>query len=542
MIATAIVCFQIYPGQTFQELRDSCTMVAKAIETSGRDQIITLRHLDQTSTELRFSLISPEKVVLYDTVFDGLSTENLRTHAEIAAALRRGEGESRYQTPKGEEMFYYAMLLPDGSILRAACLAKSMEGFFAPLLPYASFAFMVILFLALGASGQLAAWICRPIDKLGEKIESANYKNIEYYDELAPLMNKLIRQDDELAVQARELRQDRSTLRTMTRNMREGMIIVNMNRTVLSSNAAAQKLLGAESGEYGGKNIVTLSRNTQFISTVAMALDGRANDLLVEIHERACHNYASPIYKDGILNGAMVLVVDQTEQQKAEKVRRDFSANVSHELKTPLTSISGYAEMLENGMAHTAKDVRLFASRISREAARLLSLIEDIIRLSKLDERMGVTLTKVDAAAVCREITSSLQPLANTMNVALSCEGAPAPVLAGQGMLSELITNLCDNAIKYNKPGGSVIVRTLHESGMVRLIVEDTGIGIAGEHCERIFERFYRVDKSRSKQTGGTGLGLSICKHIVEYLGGDITVESTPGVGTKITVTLKEAA
>ena len=155
---------------------------------------------------------------------------------------------------------------------------------------------------------------------------------------------------------------------------------------------------------------------------------------------------------------------------------------------------------------------------------------------------MGVTLTKVDAAAVCREITSSLQPLANTMNVALSCEGAPAPVLAGQGMLSELITNLCDNAIKYNKPGGSVIVRTLHESGMVRLIVEDTGIGIAGEHCERIFERFYRVDKSRSKQTGGTGLGLSICKHIVEYLGGDITVESTPGVGTKITVTLKEAA
>ncbi len=354
------------------------------------------------------------------------------------------------------------------------------------------------------------------------------------------LLEKIRGQQRMIRRQTEELADDRGTIKAITDNMREGLVVLTPAETVLSVNSSAISLLGAAQKNYLGQSLWALSRLPQLRETVSQALRGKAAGFSAWCGQRYCRFFASPVYQDRELTGAILLILDDTQRERSEKLRREFSANVSHELKTPLTSISGFAEMIETGMA-SGEDARNFARRITREASRLQTLIDDIIRLSRLDEQLPAPMGRVSLSAVCREVLATLGMVAESRQVSLSLSGTEVWARGNAGMIRELLTNLCENAVKYNREGGSVEVETRSgPEGMVSVIVRDTGIGIPSDSFQRIFERFYRVDKSRSKQTGGTGLGLSIAKHLVERQGGSITLESALGEGSSFTVTLPE--
>lgn len=355
------------------------------------------------------------------------------------------------------------------------------------------------------------------------------------------LLEKIRGQQRMIRRQTEELADDRGTIKAITDNMREGLVILTPAETVLSVNSSAISLLGAAQRNYLGQSLWALSRLPQLRETVSQALRGKAAGFSAWCGQRYCRFFASPVYQDRELTGAILLILDDTQRERSEKLRREFSANVSHELKTPLTSISGFAEMIETGMA-AGEDARKFAGQITREAARLQALIDDIIRLSRLDEHAPTPMGRVCLTAICREVLESLEVVARRRGVALALTGPEVWVWGNAGMLTELMTNLCDNAIKYNREGGSVTVETAAPGGATAAVtVRDTGIGIPEASFQRVFERFYRVDKSRSKRTGGTGLGLSIAKHLVECHGGGISLSSRLGEGSAFTVTLPAA-
>ena len=330
------------------------------------------------------------------------------------------------------------------------------------------------------------------------------------------LLGKIQGQQRMIRRQMEELADDRGTIKAITGNMREGLIMVSPRGTILSVNSSAIALLGAAPGDWAGRDIGELSQLPELSAALSSALEGRAASLTAWCGQLFCRLFANPVYQERELTGAILLILDDTEREKSEKLRRDFSANVSHELRTPLTSISGFAEMIETGMA--GENTRDFAGRITRESARLLTLIDDIIRLSRLDEHAPTPMGRVSLTAVCREVLTNLSLVAHRRGVTMKLQGPEVWVRGNARMLEELMTNLCENAIKYNREEGSVVVETAAGSvpGTVTVTVRDTGIGIPAASFQRVFERFYRVDKSRSKQTGGTGLGLSIAKHLVE--------------------------
>lgn len=355
------------------------------------------------------------------------------------------------------------------------------------------------------------------------------------------LLRKIRGQQRMIQRQMEELADDRGTIQAITDNMQEGLIILSPTGTILSVNSSGISLLGAERRDYAGQNIQALNPLPQLREAVGEALRGKAVSFSAQCGPRFCRFLANPVYQEEELTGAILLILDETQRERSEKLRRDFTANVSHELKTPLTSISGFAEMIETGMA-SGEDARNFARRITHESGRLLALIDDIIRLSRLDEQAPTPMSRVSLTAVCREVLISLGMMAEKRRVTLSLTGPEVWVRGNAGMLSELMTNLCENAVKYNREGGSVTVelRRQPDTRTVTAAVRDTGIGIPAASFQRVFERFYRVDKSRSKQTGGTGLGLSIAKHLVECHKGSIRLESTLGEGSVFTVTLPE--
>ncbi len=352
------------------------------------------------------------------------------------------------------------------------------------------------------------------------------------------LVEKIRGQQRMIRRQTEELADDRGTIKAITDHMREGLVVLTPQKTILSVNASAISLLEAEERDYLGRSLSALTTLPQLREAVSQALEGRPGGFSAWCGQRFCRFFANPVYQDRELTGAILLILDETQRERSEKLRREFSANVSHELKTPLTSISGFAEMIETGMA-SGEDAQNFARRITREAARLQTLIDDIIRLSRLDEQLPAPMGRVSLSAVCRESLASLAMVAQGRQVRLSLLGEEVQARGNAGMIRELVTNLCENAIKYNREGGLVEVSTgPGPEGTVTILVRDTGIGIPEESFQRIFERFYRVDKSRSKQTGGTGLGLSIAKHLVERQGGSIALESVLGQGSAFTVTL----
>ena len=518
--------YDYFGGVEKNQLRDELSLAAAAVEDGGTDYLSQL-----TADRYRLTWIAADGSVLYDTKTDAESLENHASRAEVSQALAIGTGEStRYSSTLMEKTMYYAQRLDDGTVLRIsisrATVGMIAVGMIQPLL--------IVLIVALILSGLLARRLSRRIVDPLNSLDLEHPLDNDAYEELSPLLKRIHHQHVEIQTQLRELREKTDEFTQITGSMREGLVLLDEHGSILSINAAAQALFGADA-QCVGRDFLTIERSHEISAAIqAAAADGHS-EVRAERAGRVYQFDISRITSDGKFLGTVILAFDITEQEFAERNRREFTANVSHELKTPLQGIIGSAELIENGMVKPG-DLPRFVGHIHAEAARLVTLIDDIIRLSQLDEGDAMPTEPVDLLAVSQEAAENLHDAAAARNVTVSVTGQPAVLPGVRRLIYEIVYNLCDNAIKYNRDGGRVDVTVAADAGGSSITVADTGIGIAPEHQARVFERFYRVDKSHSKASGGTGLGLSIVKHAVQYHHGRIELESTPGTGTTIRV------
>ena len=517
--------YDYFGGVEENQLRDELSLAAAAVEDGGTDYLSRL-----TADRCRLTWIAADGSVLYDTKTNAESLENHASRAEVSQALATGTGEStRYSSTLMEKTMYYAQRLDDGTVLRIsisrATVGMIAVGMIQPLL--------IVLIVALILSGLLARRLSRRIVDPLNSLDLEHPLDNDAYEELSPLLKRIHRQHVEIQMQLRELREKTDEFTQITGSMREGLVLLDEHGSILSISAAAQALFGADA-QCVGRDFLTIERSHEISAAIqAAAADGHS-EVRAERAGRVYQFDISRITSDGKFLGTVILAFDITEQEFAERNRREFTANVSHELKTPLQGIIGSAELIENGMVKP-EDLPRFVGHIHAEAARLVTLIDDIIRLSQLDEGDAMPTEPVDLLAVSQEAAENLHDAAAARNVTVSVTGQPAVLPGVRRLIYEIVYNLCDNAIKYNRDGGRVDVTVAADAGS-SITVADTGIGIAPEHQARVFERFYRVDKSHSKASGGTGLGLSIVKHAVQYHHGRIELESTPGTGTTIRV------
>lgn len=518
--------YDYFGGVEENQLRDELSLAAAAVEDGGADYLSQL-----TADRCRLTWIAADGSVLYDTKTNAESLENHALRAEVSQALATGTGEStRYSSTLMEKTMYYAQRLDDGTVLRIsisrATVGMIAVGMIQPLL--------IVLIVALILSGMLARRLSRRIVDPLNSLDLEHPLDNDAYEELSPLLKRIHRQHVEIQMQLRELREKTDEFTQITGSMREGLVLLDEHGSILSISAAAQALFGADA-QCVGRDFLTIERSHEISAAIqAAAADGHS-EVRAERAGRVYQFDISRITSDGKFLGTVILAFDITEQEFAERNRREFTANVSHELKTPLQGIIGSAELIENGMVKP-EDLPRFVGHIHAEAARLVTLIDDIIRLSQLDEGDAMPTEPVDLLAVSQEAAENLHDAAAARNVTVSVTGQPAVLPGVRRLIYEIVYNLCDNAIKYNRDGGRVDVTVAADAGGSSITVADTGIGIAPEHQARVFERFYRVDKSHSKASGGTGLGLSIVKHAVQYHHGRIELESTPGTGTTIRV------
>ena len=516
--------YDYFGGVEENQLRDELSLAAAAVEDGGTDYLSQL-----TADRYRLTWIAADGSVLYDTKTDAESLENHASRAEVSQALATGTGEStRYSSTLMEKTMYYAQRLDDGTVLRIsisrATVGMIAVGMIQPLL--------IVLIVALILSGLLARRLSRRIVDPLNSLDLEHPLDNDAYEELSPLLKRIHRQHVEIQTQLRELREKTDEFTQITGSMREGLVLLDEHGSILSINAAAQALFDADA-QCVGRDFLTIERSHEISAAIqAAAADGHS-EVRAERAGRVYQFDISRITSDGKLLGTVILAFDITEQEFAERNRREFTANVSHELKTPLQGIIGSAELIENGMVKP-EDLPRFVGHIHAAAARLVTLIDDIIRLSQLDEGDAMPTEPVDLLTVSQEAAENLHDAAAARNVTVSVTGQPAVLPGVRRLIYEIVYNLCDNAIKYNRDGGRVDVTVAADAGGSSITVADTGIGIAPEHQGRVFERFYRVDKSHSKASGGTGLGLSIVKHAVQYHHGRIELESTPGTGTTI--------
>jgi two-component system, OmpR family, phosphate regulon sensor histidine kinase PhoR len=495
----------------------------------------------------RVTFITADGTVLYDSDAEASKMENHLDRPEIQQAIKTGSGEDiRDSSTTDSSTYYYALRLSDGNVLRLAQQYSSIRSMVLSSIPGIGVVMIILFGMALLLSRWLAQWMMKPVERAVHALDQAGV-NTESYAELKPFFSHIQAQDQEIHTQKEILEQEREILGIITNNMREGLLLISKDKNVVSVNPSAIHMLAgrvAEPSEFIGKNYLIVNRTQELHDCVTTALSGGSLNDDFTMHGRVYHIYASPMLRLGEVDGAVVIVLDETQQRMAERSRQEFSANVSHELKTPLTSISGYAEMMENGMVASMEDIRKFSGSIHKEALRLIALIEDIIRLSRIEEeaKEPQSLEPVELDDLCEAVLESLEPVAKKAEVSLHLETCPAVLLGEDGMLSELVYNLCENAIKYNHPNGNVWLRLSQDDEEIEICVKDDGIGIPEESRLRVFERFYRVDKSHSKQIGGTGLGLSIVKHVVEYHHGRVELDSALGVGTEIRVFLPKKA
>ncbi len=522
-------CLYEYFGSVEKkQLRDELELASVAVERGGEDYLSSI-----SSERYRLTWIAPDGTVLYDTVTDAESLENHADREEVREALAGGEGESsRYSSTILQKTMYCARRLTDGSVLRIsisrATAGVLLIGMVQPIL----IVVIVALILSAVLARRLSRRIVRPLNELDLEHPLEN----DAYEELSPLLGRINHQHRQIDEQMRELEQQRMEFSQITGSMREGLVLLDEKERVLSINPAACRLFDADE-RCVGQDFLTLDRSHDIRLAIADAMAQGHGEARAERGGRVWQFDVSRILSGTAVVGAVLLAFDITERETAEQNRREFTANVSHELKTPLQGIIGSAELLENGMVQP-DDVPRFVGHIRKEAQRLVTLIGDIIRLSQLDEGDEMPSETVDLLTLSQEAADDLTAAAEQKNVTISVTGESTCVSGVRRLLYEVIYNLCDNGVKYNVEGGSVSVRVGTEDGKAVVSVADTGIGIAPEHRERIFERFYRVDKSHSKASGGTGLGLSIVKHAVQYHHGTVELQSEEGKGTTIRILL----
>lgn len=520
-------------GSRTEQLKIETDMCAGGVEAGGMDYINSL-----DTSGWRLTWIAEDGTVLYDSETDSSQMENHNEREEVKEARKNGYGESvRYSTTLTERQMYCAKLLDDGTVLRLSDSQYTWWTILLSMMQPILFIVTVAVAISLLLAFRLSKNIVKPLNSLNLDSPLEN----SAYPELEPLLSRLAAQQHQLKLQASELERKRNEFLTATGNMMEGIVLLSDKGELLSINAAASRLLGV-SPYCVGKDILLLNNSYEMQELVHRALSGEHTETTLPVGGSDYQINATPVMSDGKVAGAALVIFDVTEKEKAEQIRREFTANVSHELKTPLQSISGCAELLSNGMVKP-EDVPEFSHRIYSESQRLISLVEDIIGLSRLDEGAeDMQRTNVDLHKLAETAIDSLSNAAKEAGVTLELCGDGAEVYGIPQLLGTIVYNLCDNAIKYNRRGGSVTVTTENGAGGVTLTVSDTGIGIPKDQQDRIFERFYRVDKSHSKDVGGTGLGLSIVKHAALLHNATVSVDSTPGAGTTFTVFFPSAA
>lgn len=550
------------------ELSAAADQIGAGVALGGLDYLSAL-----PASDTRVTWIAADGTVLFDSAADAATLENHADREEVREALLSQAGESeRYSATLAETTFYHAQRLPDGTVLRTARTQRSVLLLLLDMAP----ALLAVLAATAAVAGVLSARAARRIVEPVNAIDLNRPETGAVYAELTPLLRRLQAQQREIAAQVAAVQHGEETLRAITEHMNEGFVALDAEGRVVTVNESAARLLHAGGTDACGRKLIALHRGEALLHAAAEALAGRPARATLEADGRTVAIYADPVFRGGAaegaaaaagtapatagtaaapvtagtasgnpaataaaprqLTGAVLFFVDETERAQAEQLRREFSANVSHELRTPLTSISGYAELIAAGLAAPA-DVPGFAARIKAEAARLLALIEDVMNLSRLDEG-AVTEARedVELRALAGEVASRFDAAAAARDVQITVNGCDAHVNGVRRVLDEMLSNLIDNAVKYNVAGGSVAVSVQDAPDGARLTVSDTGIGIPAEHRDKVFERFYRVDKSHSKQTGGTGLGLSIVKHGAALHGATVELESEEGRGTSVTL------
>lgn len=524
------VLFEYFENQIMSELKSKADYIGRAIQSEG------ISYIDNfDGNEKRITLISPTGEVIADTSADPQSLGDHSDRAEFKDALTYGSGSSsRYSDTMMHRNLYYATKLSDGNVLRVSTTQNSVVivliGLTQPILAI----MIAALILSLIISGRVSKAIIEPINALDLENPEVN----EAYEELTPLLKKISAQNKTIDKQIKDAKQKQEEFRLITENMNEGLLVIDNQTNVLTYNKAALRLL--EIKEFNSGSVLMLNRTKGFRDVIERVLEGERAVSDISLDEHTYNLIANPVFEDSKVIGAVIVIIDVTESAKREQLRREFTSNVSHELKTPLTSISGFAEILKSG-GTSDETVVDFSTSIYDEAQRLISLVNDIMKISELDEHPVQTEPEsVDLYKLSENIIGRLKQCAEKRNITLSIIGASTIINGSKKILDEMIYNLCDNAVKYNKEGGSVDVILEDGECEASISVRDTGIGIPAADQGRVFERFYRVDKSHSKEIGGTGLGLSIVKHGALYHNAEITLESTEGKGTLIKITFKK--
>ena len=526
-LLVTIVYYANSDARMKSEVREETRFVRGAVELSGQDYLATVEN-----TANRITLIDTDGTVLYDNQADPATMENHSDREEFQEASTAGAGEAtRISDTIAEQTFYYAVKLQNGQVLRVAATTDSVFAAVLAVLPWILGVEVLVAVCTVLFSNFLTKKIVAPINRLDLDHPADN----EIYDELSPLLGKISRQNEVIAQQMKSLREKQEEFTSITENMSEGFLVLDNNTDILSYNTSALRLLGAEAVPAESHvSALALNRSAGFRSAVDGALAGKRSEQLVRQGGRCCQVLANPVLRDGEVEGAVVVILDITEREERENLRREFTANVSHELKTPLTSISGFAEIIKNGIVKP-EDIPRFAGNIYEESQRLVTLVDDILNLSRLDEAdVQLEREDFDLSSLARDVAGRLKASAKKNGVVITVIGDKAEINGVKSIVDEMVFNLVDNAVKYNKQNGRVTVTVDSSSDGTALTVTDTGIGIPQADVDRVFERFYRVDKSHSKEIGGTGLGLSIVKHGAAFHNAKVSLQSTEGEGTTV--------
>ena len=519
------ILYSNFDGQMRKELSKEAAYLAYGVEQQGLNYLKNIK--DKSA---RITYIDQDGTVLFDNEADVSEMKNHSDRTEFQKAEKYGAGESsRYSDTLSEKTIYYALRLKDGTVLRVSGTQDSVLALVENLI----FPLCGLLCLMLILSGIMASAISKRIVKPINELDLESPEENRIYEELSPLLSKIHRQNREIQNQLELAKQQQEEFALITENMQEGLIVIDKYTMILSANSSAWNLFHMDRG-CQGESVYCLDREEEFRHAIEQVLSGEHTELVLKLNGSDIQLIANPVIRDKKTEGAVVLLVNVTEKLERESLRREFSANVSHELKTPLTSISGFAEIMQGGLVKN-EDIPKFAGRIYKESQRLLQLVEDVIQISQLDEeKTSYVWEPVDVYQVCKNAFESLKEKAKRLNVHLYICGERMKMEAVRTLLEEAIYNVCDNAIKYNRNDGSVSVFLTQIAQEIQIVVKDTGVGIPKEDQNRVFERFYRVDKSHSKEIGGTGLGLSIVKHAVGALKGSVMLRSEEGNGTEI--------
>lgn len=521
------VLYQYFGKEINTELKKEASYLSHGVEAEGADYLEKIKNSDA-----RITYIASDGTVLYDSQADSSKMENHSDRTEFKEAQKHGSGYAeRTSATLSEKTVYYAERLSDNSVLRVASTQASVLALVFRLVPSLIIILIILLIFTGIISSRMAARIVAPINKLDLEHPEEN----EGYEEIGPLLSKIHKQNRQISMQLENARRNQEEFTIITENMQEGLLVIDAYTMILSGNSSVWKMFQMKEPKTG-QSVYSLDRNEDFRKVIEYALKGQHGSALLNLDGEFVQMIANPVFREDKVVGAVLLLMNETEKIERENLRREFSANVSHELKTPLTSISGFAEIIQDGFVKE-EDIRKFAGRIYKEAQRLIQLVEDTIKVSQLDEGVNpYEWEQVDLYGVVKDVCNNLKGIAEKKNVHLFIDGEKLVFHTVRPILEEVIYNLCDNGIKYNREDGTVSIRFRDMGDQVSLTVKDTGIGIPREDSSRVFERFYRVDKSHSKEIGGTGLGLSIVKHGVTFLGGTLNMISELGKGTEITM------